>query len=164
MDMVHLIFRLLSDLRTSSNKDKIEICRYYMSRTNKLMADHLYESKMHEDIIIDHYKPFNLKHLQEKIGIVSQMDVESTNYVLEVYNELVFENEMGTNVTFTINNEKWIESDDYTHKMKQLLVKQKAEALLEISKLISKIHYIVEYSDCEAIQEQYLPYIGFMSS
>jgi hypothetical protein len=160
MDMVHLIFRLLCDLRISSNKDKIEICRYYMSRTNKLMADHLHESKMHEDIIIDHYKPFNLKHLQEKIGIVSQMDVESTNYVLEVYNELVFEDEMGTNVTFTINNEKWIESDVYTHKMKQLLVKQKAEALLEISKLISKIHYIVEYSDCEAIQEQYLPYIG----
>jgi hypothetical protein len=42
MDMVHLIFRLLCDLRTRSNKDKHEICKYYMSRTNKLMAKNKY--------------------------------------------------------------------------------------------------------------------------
>jgi hypothetical protein len=115
---------------------------------------------MHEDIIVDHYKPFNLKLLQGKIGIVSQMDVESTNYVLELYNELVFENEIDTDVTFTINNEKWCENDEYAHKLKQILFNQKAEALREITNLISKIHYVVEYNDCEAIQEQYLPYIG----
>jgi hypothetical protein len=88
------------------------------------------------------------------------MNVKSTNFVLELYNELVFENEMDTDVTFTVNNEKWCENDEYTCKLKQTLINQKAEALREITNLINKIHYIVEHSDYEAIQEQYLPYIS----
>jgi hypothetical protein len=50
-------------------------------------------------------------------------------------------------------------SDEYTDKLKDLLIKHRREALKEITSLIKTIHNKVEYGDYEAMQELYLPYI-----
>ena len=62
---------------------------------------------------------------------------------------------MENKIVFTVSNVKWLKNDEYTVKLKDLLIKHKREALKEIKSLIDTIHNLVEYGDYEAIKERY---------
>lgn len=44
------------------------------------------------------------------------LDVKSTNYVLDLYHELVLENGMENNIVFTVSNGKWLENEREAQK------------------------------------------------
>ncbi len=156
-DMVHLMIRLLMELRVNTNEEKERICKYHLKKLENLEKEHINERESLGEWF-DYIHTNKIRNLAKNIINVIQLDVNSSTYVMELYENLIIEDKSECESTFTVKQDNYV-SDSYGNELKALLIKQKKEALSEINRLITLIHYVVDYQDQDSLIEAYHPFV-----
>jgi len=160
MDVVNVIIRYISELRTSSTRIKDIVCEKYIVIMKQMEYDHKLERAVLSDDIwsfTDRPKvtPRELIHRIMEIKKTSPLD---SKFYYNIYKIMTMEIEGSENFMVINTN---VNKDSKTTKLQQLLDAQKQETLTSLLSLIGAIHNMDNADDFDRVIDQANYYVMF---